>query len=147
MITNLAIQANRDRGVAAALKNAAAFPHRAYDILAPFVDLTNDRQLAVALVLAPAIVNNRQVDDAGNIGKALARIRANRENWADMAMRRLMGGTTHASRCSQVATILRMAASDNISMDLDQLGRDLFYFNERTARRWAATYWGSGGDE
>ncbi len=147
MITALVARTGQDRGAAALLKACAApsMAYRAFPLLAPYININSDRQLAVAQVIAPAVVQNGHTDDAGNLGRVLCQIRRDHENWAEMTMQRIMG-TTFDNRCRLVGHVLRMAASSGVPVDLDQLGRDLFYYNERTGRKWAAAFWNANDE-
>jgi CRISPR type I-E-associated protein CasB/Cse2 len=147
MVTDLTARAAADKGAVVALKAAAtpSMAYRAYPLLVPFIDISNDRQMSVARVLSPAIVKNGHTIDAGNLGKTLSQLRARRKNWAELTMQRILG-SAFESRCQQVTHVLRMAATDDIPVDLDLLGRDLYYWNDRTGRQWAMAFWSVTND-
>lgn len=147
-------QRRDERGTMADLRHGFSdgTAYRAWPHVAPWCDLTDDRQRAIILTVAAGFATlGASEANAGNFGQTLRRI-AIGDGGSDKGLvsfegrfRRLLTCNTPQELCPLLSGLLRAAARRGIGVDFARLYRDLRYWNADTHAKvqWAAAFWGT----
>ena len=148
-----------DRGALADLRRgfSKTTAHRAWPYLAPWCDLTNDRDRDVWMTIAAGFATLEATDGrAGNMGATLRKIaigdRKKEKTEAlrsfDGRFRRLLTCRTAEEVCERLPGVFRTAKAKQkgIGIDCRQLWEDLSGWGEEAKVRWAKGYWAVADD-
>jgi CRISPR type I-E-associated protein CasB/Cse2 len=143
-----------DRGTMADLRHgfSEGTEYRAWSHIAPWCDLTNDRERSIALTVAAGFATHGGSDArVGNLGATLRHV-AKGKGQSDSGLasfegrfRRLLACNSPAELCALLPGILRAAARQGVGVDYARLYRDLTFWNAETNAKvaWAAAFWGT----
>jgi len=147
-----------DRGKLSALRRGFSDTTAtlAWPYIAPFCDLTNEKQRTIWLTLAAAaaslIPQSLERPGCGNLGATMRRLALGSGisstealNSFEARFRRLLTCQTTSELCSHLPTIIRAAVAKGTQVDASQLFYDLQDWELRSKRNvpveWARGYW------
>lgn len=141
----------KDRGTLADLRHgfSPATEYRAWPHIAPWCDLTNDRERRIWITVAAGFATLERSVRCGNLGVTLRGLALHNTNGKsedaltsfDARFRRLLTCVSAEEVCEHLPGIIRAAKAKEIPIDFEQLFNDLRYWREKTKVRWAAAYW------
>ena len=144
-----ALEARReDRGYVAELRRglSADTDHRAWKHIAPWCDLTNDRQRHICTTVMAGYASHQDHKTAGNMGETLRQIATGGQGQGGLEsfearLRRILTCRSAQEACVLVAPLIRAAANKGVPIDFVQLYTDLTFWGDRVKVRWASSYW------
>lgn len=139
-----------DRAVMASLRCTLmdSQKHRAWPVLNRLGVNINNREAAV--VAALYATHAKEDEDTGNLGDTCRQIqnsrgeRSNDDNRLTPIERRflhLLAAERGDELFQRVARIVRLAKSQNVAVNYDQLETDLRFWGDRTKSKWASSFW------
>lgn len=141
----------RDKGVRARLRRAdnPATEYQSWEILVPWVNLTNPYERAPYVVIAAAIARSgAQSNGSLGLGKALAKsfgvtnTLLDEDGPAHIRLRRLLAANDAIEVCRIIRPILRLIESRlSEPIDYARLLNELRFFNNQTKARWAQDFY------
>lgn len=144
-------QRREDRGFMADLRRGfnADTEHRAWPHVAPWCDLTNDRQRAIHTTVMAGFASHPEHAEDGNLGVTLRRIAIGDGGESGLQsfearFRRLLTCDTAEEAARQAGYVIRAAAAKGVPVDYVALFKDLTYWggpDNRVKLRWARGYW------
>ncbi len=142
-----------DRGLMADLKRGLnpTTAHRAWPHIAPWCNLTNDREREIYSTIAGGMaVMECRNQDIGTLGATLRFIATQNSgkeglNTFEAHFRRLMNCRTVQELCQQLPRIFMAARQRGVGINFERLLDDLhkWEMSERVRISWAHDYWGS----
>lgn len=143
-----------DRGIMADLRHGfnPGTQYRAWPHIAPWCDLTNDRDRTIWLTVAAGFATQKGSQRAGSLGATMRQIAMGdgpgRDGLKtfDARFRRLLSCSSAQELCQLLPGILRTAARKGVPVDYSKLYRDLCFW-PHSKLRWARDYWSGASKE
>jgi len=148
---------SQERGMMADLRHgfSPTSQYRAWPHIAPWCDLSDQRQKAIFITLAGAFAIQLQSGRGkSNLGSTLRRLAVQGASGKpqdalksfEARFRRLLTCNAPEQVCERLPGIIRAAERKGISIDLEQLHQDLVFWSDKVKLEWAKAYWGSEDD-
>ncbi|KGQ70068.1 hypothetical protein OA57_08380 [Chelonobacter oris] len=144
----------KDKGFAALVKRAdnPNTEYYSWEILARFIDLTDDYKRLPYAYIAAAIADGKiQQNGTQSIGRILAKCydgtngAGNQEEQAKLRLRRLLACQNSVEASNVLRGLLSLIRAKNLADQLDyaELLKNLIYFNDSVKARWATAFYRS----
>lgn len=122
--------------------------YRAYEYIAKFCDLENNQHVVVMCMIGGMFVKNKcrgiSSDSKVNFGAsmlALANHPKTSANSIDRRMKQIIANSSGVDACQNVVHVLELMRTHSVGVDFASLITDLVYWNDKTIRRWAYSYY------